>query len=110
MATVMLMEWQGVTPEQYGRVMSNLGLDAKPPTGGLFHVAGFSGNTLRVLDIWDSQQTFETFQRERLADAVQKAGITSPPTSVMFFPAYNIYTPNIETIRKAGASSLPAAV
>ena len=109
MATVMLMEWQGVTPEQYTRVMSNLGLDSKPPVGGIFHVAGFSGAALRVLDIWESQQAFESFQRDRLTAAVQKAGITTQPT-VQFFPAHNIYAPNIEVIRKAGASSLPLGV
>ena len=35
------------------------------------------------------------------------AGITTQP-KVQFFPAHNIYVPNLEAIRKAGASSLPA--
>jgi hypothetical protein len=109
MATVMLMEWPGVSPDQYSRVMSNLGLDTNPPTGAMFHVAGFTGGSLRVLDIWDSQQAFERFQRDRLTQAVQKAGITGQP-KVQYFPVHNIYTPNIEAIRKAGVSSLPAAV
>lgn len=109
MATVMLMEWRGITPEQYTRVISNLGLDSKPPVGGIFHVAGFSGGALRVLDIWESQQAFESFQRDRLTAAVQKAGITTQPT-VQFYPVHNIYTPNIEVIRKAGASSVPQGV
>src|SRR6266496_5890592 len=107
MATVMSMEWAGVTQEQYNRVMSALGLDTSPPIGGMFHVAGFTGGSLRVLDIWESQQAFERFQRERLTAAVQKAGITTQP-KVQFFPAHNIYVPNLEAIRKAGASSLPA--
>ena len=109
MATVMSMEWQGLTPEQYGSVMNNLGLDSKPPAGGIFHVAGFSGGALRVLDIWESQQAFESFQRDRLTAAVQKAGITTQPT-VQFFPVHNVYTPNIDVIRQAGASSLPLGV
>src|SRR2546430_784031 len=107
MATVMLMEWSGVTQEQYNRIMGVLGLDTNPPAGGMFHVAGFTGGSLRVLDIWESQQAFERFQRDRLANAVQKAGITSQP-KVQFFPVHNLYAPNIEAIRKAGTSSLPA--
>jgi hypothetical protein len=102
----MLMEWPGFTQEQYNRVMSNLGLDTNPPAGAIFHVAGFTGGAVRVLDIWDSQQSFERFQQERLAPSVQKAGVTGQPT-VQFFPVHNLYTPNIEAIRKAGASSLP---
>jgi hypothetical protein len=107
MATVMLMEWKGITPEQYNNVMKHLGLDAKPPKGGIFHVAGFSGGSVRVLDLWESQQLFETFQKERLAAAVEAAGIKTQPTSIQFFPAHNVYTPNLDAIRKAGASSMP---
>jgi hypothetical protein len=106
MATVMLMEWSGVTQDQYKNVMNTLGLDTKPPAGALFHVAGFTGGSLRVLDIWESQQAFERFQQERLTGAVQKAGISTPP-KVQFFPAFNIYTANLEALRQAGASSLP---
>ena len=106
MATAMLMEWPGLTQEQYDRVMSNLGLDKNPPAGGIFHVAGFTGGSLRVLDVWDSQQAFERFQNDRLTAAVQKAGITTQP-KVQFFPVHNLYAPNIEVIKTAGASSLP---
>jgi len=102
----MLMEWPGVTPEQYNRVMSNLGLDKNPPAGAVFHVAGFTGGSARIVDIWDSQQAFERFQKDRLTAAVQKAGITGQP-KVQFYPVHNLFAPNIEEIRKAGASSMP---
>ncbi|PYR06153.1 MAG: hypothetical protein DMF99_26720, partial [Acidobacteria bacterium] len=98
----MLMEWPGVTPEQYNRVMSNLGLDKNPPAGAVFHVAGFTGGSARIVDIWDSQQAFERFQKDRLTAAVQKAGITGQP-KVQFYPVHNLFAPNIEEIRKAGA-------
>lgn len=108
MSTVMTMEWPGMTPDQYSQVMRALDLDGKAPSGGIFHVAGFKGNTLCITDIWESQQSFEKFQKERLAPALQKVGITSQP-KVQFFPVHNIYTPNIEMIRKAGSTSMPSA-
>ena len=108
MSTVMLMEWAGVTQDQYNQVMRSLDLDKTPPQGGIFHVAGFTGGTLRVLDIWESQQTFERFQRERLEQSVKKAGITSQPR-VQFFPVHNIFVPNMELIRKTGSTSIPSA-
>jgi len=108
MSTVMAMEWAGVTQDQYNQVMRTLDLDKTPPTGGIFHVAGFTGGTLRVLDIWESQQAFERFQRERLEQAVKKAGITSQP-KVQFFPVHNLYVPNMELIRKTGSTSIPSA-
>ena len=107
MSTVMSMEWAGVTQDQYNKVMRNLDLDKNPPTGGIFHVAGFTAGTLHVLDVWESQQAFEKFQKDRLVAAVQKAGITTQP-KVQFYPVHNIYVPNLEVIRKAGSTSLPS--
>ena len=79
MATVILMEWAGVTQNEYNQVMRNLDLDKNPPAGGILHVAGFTAGTLHVLDVWESQQAFEKFQKDRLNAAVQKAGIISQP-------------------------------
>jgi hypothetical protein len=109
MPTVMLMEWSGVTQDQYNQVMKNLDLDAKPPAGAILHVAGFTPGTLRVLDIWDSQQSFERFQQDRLAPAVQGVGMPGPP-KVQFYPLQNLYTANIDEIKKLGISSLPLGV
>jgi heme-degrading monooxygenase HmoA len=59
-----------------------------------------------LLDVWESQQAFESFQKDRLNAAVQKAGIASQPKA-QFYPVHNIYVPNLEVIRKAGSTSLP---
>ncbi len=104
--TIMQMEWSGVTEKQYHDIFTALGLDHNPPSGGILHVAGFSGGTLRVLDVWGSQGEFEKFQHDRLMHAVQHAGIHTQP-KVQFYPLHNIYAPNLEEIRRAGASSMP---
>jgi hypothetical protein len=108
MSTVMSMEWAGLTQDQYNQVMRHLDLDKNPPTGAIFHVAGFTGGTMHVLDIWESQQAFETFQKERLAAAVQKAGIAGQP-KVQFYPAHNIFVSNLDLIRKVGNTAQPSA-
>jgi hypothetical protein len=108
MPTVMSMEWPGVTQDQYNQVMRALELDKNPPSGCMLHMAAFNSGMLRCMDIWESQQVFEKFQKERLTAAVQKAGITTQP-KVQFFPVYNIYVPNMEAIRKTGSSSMPTA-
>ena len=108
MSTVMLMEWTGLTPDQYNQVVRALDLDNNPPAGGIFHVAGFKAGTLHVLDIWESQQASEKFQKDRMVPAAQKAGITSQP-KVQFYPVHNIYVPNLEFIRNTGSTALPTA-
>ena len=92
MATVMAMRWEGVSPEQYEAVIDNLGLDDEPPSGGLFHIAGFDGGALRVIDVWDSQEAFEGFMGERLQSAVQEAGLPGEP-QVEYYELHNVWAP-----------------
>ena len=107
MATVIAMRWQGVTPEQYEGVLQELDLDDNPADGGIFHVAGFSGDVMYVTDVWDSQEHFGQFQEERLAPAVQKVGIQTEPKLVTY-EAHNIYAPAGERVAQMGATALPA--
>ncbi|HEX4999737.1 MAG TPA: hypothetical protein VFY29_16050 [Terriglobia bacterium] len=108
MSTVMTMEWSGFTQDQYNQVMRALDLDKNPAAGNILHTAGFMGGTLHVMDIWESQQAFEKFHKERLTAVLQKVGITSQP-KIQFYPVYNIHAPNMEIIRKMGGTALPSA-
>jgi hypothetical protein len=79
MAVVMSMHWAGVTPEQYNTVRDTVDWEETPAAGGQVHVAWFDAEGFHVTDVWESQQAFETFFAERLAPAIQKAGITGAP-------------------------------
>ncbi|MEV6209708.1 hypothetical protein [Kitasatospora sp. NPDC051914] len=79
MAVVMSMRWAGVTPEQYNVVRDAVDWEQVPAAGGHVHVAWFDGQGLHVTDVWESPQAFEAFMAERLAPAVEKAGITGAP-------------------------------
>lgn len=106
MAVAMLMEWPGVTREQYEAVMKELQLDANPPKGALFHVAGPMQGGWRVVDVWDSADAFHTFSEQRIMPAVRKVGVTTQPR-IEVYPAHNIYVPAMSTIGSLGASSMP---
>ena len=41
MAVVMIMKWQGVTPDQYDRVRELVNWEGNVPPGAQFHVIGF---------------------------------------------------------------------
>ncbi|NUO43388.1 MAG: hypothetical protein HOV82_15270, partial [Streptomyces sp.] len=75
----MSMNWAGVTPEQYDVVKSAVGWEESAPVGGEVHVAWFDARGLHVVDVWESEQAFQTFFAERLAPAVEKAGISGAP-------------------------------
>jgi hypothetical protein len=78
MAVAFLIEIPGFTPEQGAVVLRELGLDTNPAAGQLFHLEGPMEGGMRIVDVWESPEAFQTFVQERLAAAFQKAGATFP--------------------------------
>jgi hypothetical protein len=108
MATAMLMAWRGVTREQYQQVLDRLDLDVNPPQGGIFHVAGSDSDTLRVLDLWESEDAWNWFLKTRLQPALQEMGLPGQP-DIRLYPVRNIYTPGFNELRRIGSSSFAGA-
>ncbi|OIJ68160.1 hypothetical protein [Streptomyces mangrovisoli] len=79
MAVVLSMAWAGVTPEQYDAVRDAVGWEELAPAGAQMHVAWFGDAGLHVVDVWESEEAFGAFFAERLAPAIEKAGITGEP-------------------------------
>ena len=92
MAVLMLMEWPGVTREQYDEVCKVVNFENDVPKGGLFHVAAVSEKGLHVTDLWERPEDFQAFVEKRLMPGVQKVGVQGEP-KVNILPAHNIFTP-----------------
>lgn len=92
MATVMLMHWREATAEQYERAREMVGWDRDVPPGAKLHVSGFDDDGLHVTDVWESEQSFNTFMEQRLAPAIQEIGIQGQP-EVKFFPLQGVFAP-----------------
>ena len=58
----------------YERVQEELGEEA--PEGLIVHVAGPTPRGFRIIDVWDSEDAWERFLRERLEPARERAGVT----------------------------------
>ena len=86
MAIMMQMEWPGVTAEQYEQVRVGTNFEIEWPVGGIFHVAALDGDKLRVTDVWESPEAFNSFVETRLMPCVASLGITSQP-EVTILPA-----------------------
>lgn len=89
----MNMKWENVTPDQYDRLVKAVDLEKNKSVGPIFHVAGFDNNTLRVTDIWESADKFNSFVQNYLMPETQKLGISNQP-QVEIFPAHYIYPQN----------------
>jgi hypothetical protein len=78
LAVIMEMEMQ-VTPDQYDAVDAALDPVGNPPDGMIAHSARFDGDTLKILDIWESEQAFENFVESRLGPTIgQTLGDEAP--------------------------------
>src|SRR3954469_1311284 len=89
---VMSMHWRGVTPEQYEEAREVVNWEGDVPDGAVLHVAGFDGDDLRVTDVWESEEQFNTFVEQRLMPSVQQIGIQGEP-EVRFYPVQTIFNP-----------------
>ena len=78
MAVAFLLEIPGFTPEQSAAVLQALGLDKNPAAGQVMHLEGPMDGGMRVVDVWESEEAFQAFVRDRLAAAFEKAGTTFP--------------------------------
>jgi hypothetical protein len=61
------------TTTNYDRIQEALGTRDNPPDGGLVHTAGFDeqAGVFRIFDVWESQQAWEAFSRDRLIPIVR---------------------------------------
>ena len=79
MAVVWLLEWDGVTPEQYAELCRRSSWDTDVPDGLQHQVTAFSDKALVITQVWKSPEHVMRFMEDRLLPAVQALGIRSMP-------------------------------
>ena len=88
MTAALILEFEGVTLQEYYAVNDALGIDAQTgegdwPDGMVTHSAGINEEgRLVVLEVWDTQEHQAKFMEERLGEALAKGGVNEPPSSV----------------------------
>ena len=98
MAIVMRMTWPGVTPAQYDEIRRLCGWVQIPPAGGDAHVASFDAEgNLHCTDVWQDQASADAFFAERIAPAVQMAGVTTEP-HITYEQLHELFVPHVGTI------------
>jgi hypothetical protein len=91
----MIMEWAGVTEEQYEATRKLVNWEREVPKGGMLHVSAITDKGLRVVDIWESAEEFKVFVDNRLMPGVQQLSIEGEP-SVEIHPVHTLFTPTFE--------------
>jgi hypothetical protein len=94
MAVFMELEFEGFTTDQYDAVDKALDPKGNPPDGLIAHSARMDGDTLRVLDIWESPEAFGAFAESRLAPTIAETlgDDAPPPPQPKFTELHNAYS------------------
>jgi hypothetical protein len=91
-AVVWLLEWDGITPEQFDELRRRTAWDEEIPDGLQHQVAAFSDKALVVTQVWKSPEHVMRFMEDRLLPAVEAMGIRSMPR-VDQYPVHSILSP-----------------
>src|SRR3954454_10786835 len=78
MAVGFILDFPGATTEQYDRVIERMDLGGKLPPGAVFHAAGATPESLRVVDVWESDEAYQRFAGESIGPHTQAEGIGEP--------------------------------
>jgi hypothetical protein len=95
MAIGLRLKFEGGTQEQYDAVHSQIDVDANPPDGLIFHMAGPIDEGWGIIDVWESRGHFDAFQANRLGPGIQELGDRAPqsPPEIKEFPIHHYLKP-----------------
>ena len=73
----MQVAFTGLTLEQYDDVIKRMGFEPQGagPPGSVFHWATKTDDGIRVIDVWETQEDFDTFAEEKIGPITQAAGM-----------------------------------
>ncbi|HXY86316.1 MAG TPA: hypothetical protein VEH52_12620 [Gaiellaceae bacterium] len=91
MGIIVVMELPGATPADYDRVNEVMGIhgDDNAPEGLISHIAGVTDDGMLIVDVWDSEESFDRFfADERVGKAIEETGVQ--PREPRLVPVHNM--------------------
>ena len=107
MAFAMLMDYPGASVQQYDSAIQTCNLDGDPPLGQILHVVVETPEGVETWDIWQTEETARAFLDRRLGPALIEAGVKEM-SEPRVFPLHNLFAPDMDTVGRIGAFSLPS--
>lgn len=90
MAVLVTLEIEG-SADDYDKTNEKVDAKGDPPAGLLVHTAEDAGGRMRIVDVWESAEQFESFSQERIAPAVAEVlGDDAPPPSIEIRELHNL--------------------
>lgn len=79
----------------YDAVTAALGLDDGAPEGLVLHTAGAVDGQFQIIDVWETLEHAEAFERDRLGPAIRQVlgDPPGPPPAPTTYELHNLYQP-----------------
>jgi hypothetical protein len=87
-----MVEWDGVTEEQYEALRRLVNWEADSPRGVTFHIASFDEKGGHLVDLWESPEEFLSFVESRMMPGAKEIGMQGAPRA-QIFPVHALFTP-----------------
>lgn len=97
MGYVAVLEIQGLTAAEYNSIVARMGVETKPAPGIYLHIAAPMEGGMRVVELWDTKEGFESYINERLIPTCAELGIERKTTTTVTF-LHNLFAPRLEEI------------
>lgn len=93
MPVAVIMDFAGATAPQYDQVIEKMGFSpgGKGAPGGLFHWVTETDSGLRIVDVWETREQYESFANDQIGPISQEVGFAGPP-EVHFHDIHNYLT------------------
>jgi len=87
------LNFSGATLEQYDQILRKMGLTPKgaTPAGAISHWVAKTNDGIRVVDVWETRQHFDTFAKEQIGPYSKEVGISEEPQAT-FYDVHNYLT------------------
>lgn len=92
MAVAIVLDFAGGTLDQYDQVCARMGLTpgGPGPAGALGHWVMATDDGIRVTDVWQTREQFDTFAAEQIGPLTAELGMAPPETT--FYEVHNYFT------------------
>lgn len=111
MAVAMLFTISGeaISEADYERVAERVNVRDDPPAGLILHTTGFANGVARTFDVWDSEESFQTFMRERLQPELERANVGGSSPEVTIYPLHNLWAVDPDELERLSYEASPIA-
>jgi len=93
----------GLTADEYRKVLDEAGVEVHPAANIYLHLTSEIPGGFRILEIWDSQEAFRDFLKERFGPA-HRALKLNRKMSITVTPLHNCFGPRIQELLETVAT------